>query len=460
MCRTTLLLLVQFLLTGLFTTAQAQSIQSSNLRDELTLSRELLERYETEVDRNAIGLLEPIEQLADRLMALNQFNEAHRLLDRAMQITRLHNGLYTSSQIPLIRKKIENFSNRRDWESAREQMNYLFWFYENQEIAVNQGLIGDLLALSEQHLRGSVEDIEEWSGYHLLRVNQLNLAIISTAAKVYGENDPRSVPLLYRQILHLHVLNQVIESRNSASMDLRRIVPTSGRLRERSEVQDSYYFVGLSLLNQIRNIYLVAEPVNPEGLAMAGLYIADWQLLFDLPELAAESYRKVYGEFLGAELRADIVNSYFSDPRVLPIQYFYPSISQADSEVQVLLADTEGFANEVGSSPLFFNEWSSAFSSVRSPEAGLRQNEKGYDFVLFSFDLVAANELSPWFIGRHTKTISSASEAEIVGYSSANQAGGEEIFEKLNQLRFRPRLNAGLPQKSRGLLKYQFASEL
>ena len=47
-------------------------------------------------------LLEPLEQLADMLMQQNQFDEAHVMLDRAMQIARVDDGLYTEIQRPLL----------------------------------------------------------------------------------------------------------------------------------------------------------------------------------------------------------------------------------------------------------------------------------------------------------------------------------------------------------------------
>ncbi len=457
MYRMTIRLFCLFLLTGLFSSALAQSAEDSTVGEELALSRELLDALESEMKGSDLRLLEPIEQLADRLMALNQFNEAHALLDRAMQITRLHNGLYTPSQIPLIRKKIENFSNRRDWARAREQLDYLLWFYDNQETELNPGLIDDLIAFSELHLRGAVEDLESWSGYHLIRANQLNWAIISTATAVYGENSPRRIPFLYRQIQHLHLFNQLVENGADASMDLRRMVQSSGRLKERSEVQNSYYFVGLSLLSQIRNIYMSAEPVNLEALAMTDLYTADWQLLFDYPDLAAVSYENVYGNFLEAGLQADTVNSYFNTPRVLPIKYFYPSISLASADLPVLPEEAEEFMREADSSFLAFQEWSSIFPSVRHP---LHQREReASNFALITFNLVAVNELSQWFKGTYTKTIGSATEVEILSYSAGRPPVEEELLKKLELLRFRPRLYAGELQQSRGILHYGLASQ-
>jgi tetratricopeptide (TPR) repeat protein len=115
-----------------------QSESSLDFLDELALSRAVLDDQQDSFGSLDLRLIEPLEQLADALMQLNQFDEAHTMLDRAMQIVRVEDGLYTEIQRPLLEKKIENFANRGDWDSARENMEHLLWLYINKSLQIDR----------------------------------------------------------------------------------------------------------------------------------------------------------------------------------------------------------------------------------------------------------------------------------------------------------------------------------
>lgn len=438
-----------------YTLAQSPDQQEAEAR--LAQSQDLVEAISSEFGRNSPRLIEPMAQLANSLTILNRFTEAHRTLEQAMQIARLEDGLYTEDQIPLIRQKIDNFSEGRDWSSAREQMDYLFWFYDSQKVTVDSRLIDDLISLSDQHLRGAAEDLESWQGYHLLQAKQLNWAIISTANTVYGKDHPRRVPLLYRQLQHLYLLKQAVEGRGRPAAELRRIVQGSGRLRESGEVVNSYFFVGLSLLDQIRNVYLSLPVPDIEGQAMAELYAADWHLLFDHPLRATDLYSTVYSALMRAGLAEQQVASYFSEPRIIPLQHFYPSVELAAAGAGSAEAESLSASAGKNLATLVFTEWSSGFSSVPRKQRALAEDSAGV-FALLSFQLRGENEYSRWIKGKITQAISSAFDGAVVQGLGGNELGQQELLEKLGRIHFRPKLSGGMLQQSSAMLKYYPAS--
>ena len=72
-------------------------------------------------------------------------------LTKAAQVIRVSEGLYTRSQIPLVRMKVENYG---DWGDGTAPENSLSIFLATgRNRSGRHALIADLMALNELHLR-------------------------------------------------------------------------------------------------------------------------------------------------------------------------------------------------------------------------------------------------------------------------------------------------------------------
>lgn len=452
------LLLLTYSLAG----AQAQTIYNLDALNELDLSQELLETTEAEIGPHALGLVEPLEQLADRFMALNQFDEADDLLDRAIQITRFHNGLHTPAQLSLVTKRIDNFSNRHAWGYAREKMDYLYAYYHRVPVALNENLINDLLILAEQHLRGATEDSEIEQGRHLSRAYQINQMMIYTARELYGENSPLLVPYLYRQAQHLYLSKKGFDEggRNRATSNFYYTLKGFFFGQKRADVRRFYFEEGLRLLEQIRDVFDELDPSDLERQAMSELYLADWHMLFDYTGQATESYESVYTSLLTSGASNEQVNAFFSEPRILPIQHFYTSIEVALERSPLSIVDTQDNSDDTFTHQLSFDEWSASYPAAKKPLNSFSREEDGSNFALIEFKLAAENESTFLYKHRYKRSIGTASEAELIRGFRGSETGGEEALGRLDQLRFRPKMLNGRPAESLALLRYETADEL
>ncbi|NQV71418.1 MAG: hypothetical protein HQ498_15450 [Pseudohongiella sp.] len=444
------------LLSGSGAFAQANS--RADALNELELSRKLLIGLEETMGPMNQRLVESLEQVADNLMALNEFDDAHSMLDRALQITRINQGLYTQDQLPFLNKKIENHANQGDWDKARQQMEHLLWLYQTKQLDFNENLISRLLQLSNFHLRAITEDAEAWQAYHFRHVTEIKWMTLGLAERVWGKSDPRMVPVLYSQVTQLHRLLVAIERGGSTGYGLREIRLGSGIVTERKAVRRGLYFTGMTLLNTMQRVYQSADAPNREGLAMSQLYLADWQLLFNRPEEALTGYRLAYRGLIEAEIEPGLINHLFSQPLVLPAPKFFSSVQQA-------LQAREGnrVPDEVAGAPgavtyLFFKEWSSAFSNVRNPLPAIEMDEES-NFALFSFRLAGLDEVSRWISGRYTRGVGVVNEAELLEQTNVPSYPEKNLLERLNMLRFRPKLIEGEPQEVNGLLQYHLAAD-
>lgn len=438
--------------------AQAQAQYSLDALSQLDRSRQLVDTVEAERGRYAQDLIEPLEQLAAHYMALNQFDEADAALDRAVQITRFHDGLHTPAQLSLIAKRIDNFSNRQAWDDAREQMTYLFEYYHRVPVTLDSNLLEQFATLADQHLRGAEEDLEADQGPHLSRAYQLNQAMIVTAKKLHGEHSPSLAPYLYRQVLHMHIAKKSYDKdgRDRTNANFYYTLKGSKWPWKTEQARGFHFNEGMKQLEQIEIIFDRLDPPDPEAQAMIALYIADWQNLFDFAEQANAGYENAHAALLGSDASAEQIHALFAAPRVLPIQQFYTNVEAAAAQAAAT-ASTASDAPDSSAQRLDFTEWTPNYPGVPSPLEDFSRSPSDSDSATLEFKLAAQNESTFLFKHRYKHTIGTAYDAKLVEGFACIPAEGQDALTKLEHLRFRPKMLNGAPAQSLGLLRYEVA---
>ena len=74
---------------------------------------------------------------------------------------------------------------------------------------------------------------------------------IGVARSVWGKTDERLVPLIYEQLRQFHLQSVALWRGGTTSYSLRRVAPGLDIMRKRSDVNESFYLSGLSLLNNL-----------------------------------------------------------------------------------------------------------------------------------------------------------------------------------------------------------------
>lgn len=426
--------------------------------EELERSRSVLYELEEFVDQTDPRLLEPLDQLANTLMALNQYDEAHAVLDRAMQVARINEGLYTPSQLPYLRKKIENYANRGDWESAQNLIDHLYWLYRTKTEHADGSLVEGLLHLSDIHLRGVSEDERSRQSYHFYNAAIHSRSALNVAEAMWGKDDPRLIPALYNQLKHYYFQSVAVERGGRVGYGLRQVSPRTGGMVDRETSQRIFYINGLRLLNQMKGIYAKAEISDSEGLAMTNLYLADWQVMFGKREEALESYQLSYLGMIESGMSKELINNFFSRPAVLPETNFYSTIDEA---IKTRIDDGYHEDADAPDNPylqLSFNKWSASFPNIRRPVNTGRVETANSNFALVSFNLAGLQEIPLQHGTRSYMAVGVVQDVVLIEQSLAPIIQKEELVEKLNWIRFRPKLVDGVPQRSSGVLKYLVAA--
>lgn len=436
-------------------------------KDPATLARELensrAQLYELESHTNHLDprLAEPLFHVAARLTDLGEFVEAHQTLDRAMQIVRINNGLYTRSQVPYLKAKIDNYARGQNWEGAREQMEHLLWLYRTKSPVIDDTLVRDLTDLSDVHLEGVARDNMEFQSYHLRRAVAISWLALAAGESLWGQTDERLTPLLYGLVKQFHIHSAAIDRGGRVAYELRQIVPGSDWVRERVDAKRYYYYSGLRLLNRVKTIYERSEPSNREGLAMAHLYLADWQVLFERDAEALNNYQLAYEGLVDAGSDPGKLAQFFGHPTLVPETDFFPTLDEAMNARASSSTPMPVLANSLdGDNTLYFSEWSPAFPFVRPPSQQSVLQEPESNFALFSFSLTGVPDVTHWLDSRREKGFSTVQEPRIVETRFNTEDEQKSLLRRLRYLRFRPQLQDGLPQESDATLMYQLAGDL
>lgn len=439
--------------------ASAQSTNPADLQRELQSSRAFLYSLESNGDNLHPSLTEPLSQVADRLTRLGQYAEAHATIDRAMQIVRSNEGLYTRAQIPLLQQKLDNLARWGNWSDARDQLEHVYWLYRTK-VPVDAALTDHFMKLSDMHLRGVAGDLPEYQIFHLRRAESANRWAILVGEAIWGELDPRLGPMLYNLAKQYHIQAAAIQGGGRVASELRQVSPGASIMRDRISARRFYYFAGLQAMKRIRSIYAEGQRTDPEARAMADLYLADWQVLFGRDTEALSNYQLAYNGLQEAGLDAEQLDRFFRTPTLVPEPKFYPRLSQAlQAKAEVPRPPVELAPNSL-SETLFFAEWSPAFPFVRPPfqldfGAPLESN-----IAMFSFNLAGISDIARWLSDRKKQAFASVQEARLVQPRVETSDQEALLLERLESLRFRPRLDRGVPKESAGTLMYQLAGEI
>ncbi len=403
-------------------------------------------------------MAENLISLADTAAALNLHGEASSALERAIQIRRLNQGLFTDEQIPLYFSMLDSLLHIGNWDSINTTLDHVNWLLTDKMVS-NQGqLVEQLIRLSEFHLLGVAGDAQEQQARHYRRASESLYLALNISEFVWGRHDPRRIDLHYSLAKHFYLQSAAIERSDETAYALRAVVPGSTWVRPRKVVQERHYRAGLNLLEKMRELLLETDNTESEAVAMVDLYIADWHLLFN-QKRAGESYQQAFNALLDAGREADELNRLFASPQILPIATFHDSVSMALSATTGLaLNDTDSVRHTEFDTHLIFQEWFASMPEVSfpiiAPTVGKRIFVDHYDTWL-RFRLNSLFEVSRWVNGTYESHIGVIDEFEIVGADADTAVDLDYLNDRLHAVHFRPRLKNGVVLSSEGVLRFR-----
>ncbi len=436
---------------------QGQAPESPAERELQEYQRNLL-RLEAEYGYSNPALLETLDGIADRLMEMGEFVAAHSALDRAQQIVRYSEGLYSLNQLPYLHKKIQNMTAGGNWADARALQDHLFWLYTERYPLRDQDLIDGLMQAAEYHLQGVVNDSPAFASYHYRAAAIHSRIALHVGEGILPPNDRDLAPLYYDQLRHAYLQALAINRRGPAGAALRSRADVYGYNTGSGFMLDEEIAIGMHrasgfrYLENLRLLFNNPRAPDAEAAAMVTLYEADWQVLFRRYDDALENYTLAREQLLAAGADPEQVDALLATPVLIPEAKFHTTVQSA-------LADRdENIADYVG--PLQILPMRLSFNLPPSPtlasipgivdDLGFEEDEA----TVFVFRLPGEEGLRRSFWEPRHFSLGAAQEIRLLDQGFSSLVEREALMEDLSWLRFRPSFSGGVPRAINGILGF------
>ncbi|MGI9249712.1 MAG: hypothetical protein ACR2PR_00705 [Pseudohongiellaceae bacterium] len=277
---------------------------ATELMRERALYEEQLTALESRYGPYHNSLLEPLEKLVELARASSDFEQAGKLLNQRLQVTRTELGFQHPDIIPLLRQLAEIEFHRGDWEAVADQLGHI-----RTLVAANSGAPSAALleAINEQlhwRLTQILLDDDKRRSRHFMAARELSDDILDMAEDLYGEDDPEMIPWLYESALNNYRLVELLNAGGGLGSDtIERVVREEGVSRlnsygrsalssgigfgsshsripvvEKGDMIGEFYLRdGLSAIKDI--VKIAEQQGDVEMQAMALIYQGDYQLL-------------------------------------------------------------------------------------------------------------------------------------------------------------------------------------
>lgn len=264
------------------------------------------------------ALVAPLQSLAMSQLEVNRYDDAASTADYAIQIVRSSFGLDTPQQYDLQQMALEIDLLRQDWKAVNQRLDH----YSTLILSHYWGSIPDrvarLLWLSDIHVRGGIEDLDEQQAAHMREATWLNETAVDYAEK-HGLGHSRfHAEMLYSLTQKYYLEARAISEGGSNSYRLRQIHPQIHRVQDKFDALDSRHAAGLATLKKLRDTFNEVAGFGPEAAAMAELYIADWNALFNKSEDISSEYQRAIAALAEAGVPQARIDRFLASPAPIP----------------------------------------------------------------------------------------------------------------------------------------------
>ncbi len=310
---------------------------NSNYRDfaaaeeALKVQQERIYALADQYGRYHPALVEPLQNLALSQLEVSRYDSAANTADYAIQIVRTRHGLQAPQQYDLQQMAVEIDLLRQDWEAVNERLDYYSTLILSHYIGSIPDRISRMLWLADLHVRGGIEDSPEKQATHMREATWLNETAVGYAEKHGMGNSRMHAEMLYSLTQKYYLEARVISEGGANSYRLRQIHPKVHRVQDKFDALESRHEAGLKTLTQLRDMFKAVPSFGAEAVAMAELYLADWNALFDASDDISASYQQAFDAFRQAGVSETRLARFLASPTAIPGSQLDLRLSEAMS---------------------------------------------------------------------------------------------------------------------------------
>lgn len=170
----------------------------------------LVEQVETQHGPFDYRLSEPLQAAGSALEKQGDFQQALRLYDRALHVTRINSGLYSEAQVAIVEKMINANVALENWAVVDDQFRYLHLLYTRLYKDGTPELRRGLAQISDWHVLAINNDFGTDRVDHLREANKLFNQRLTMMEGIVADDDPVMHTLRYNISItqyHLRLLS-------------------------------------------------------------------------------------------------------------------------------------------------------------------------------------------------------------------------------------------------------------
>ncbi len=328
-----------------------------------------------------ISLIQPVKTKALLLYEAGQHQQATEALADLIYLHRVNHGLYDMAQMKYLEMMINSNMARKNWGAVNDNYRKLEWLQKRNMEEDAAEMLQALDKLIAWHMLATGLKTGTHPGEHFLELERLHeqaVAIVEVNPELGKE---ALAQRLYKlALVHYYIAIAVQRGAPVGQYLANEIDP----IKRGESYETTADRIALKKFRRSRDLVarateLYSQETGIKGAtAIARLYLADWDLLFNRQVSAKQGYRETCEKLLQAGYSREFINSFFQQPQVLPRYDFIPGLL-ADYDANDLPADNE---------MMEFVGWSKDLPGVKFPETAIhslaKKNPHSYSLVTFS----------------------------------------------------------------------------
>ena len=275
------------------------------------------------------------EQIAQKLINLGNIyqhyqkhDDALRVFKRALHLSRINEGLYSLSQIPILEKMLKSYKKRKQWAQVNDKYYYMYWLYARNFDDMDIKRLDMELQIANWHLEAYAMQLLPDPTQDLIYSYSLFDRAANLITNAYGETDLRLITplnglLLTNYFIASHVMRSSVEKVYAMNEQLQIQMKKSDIVI--AELKRKSFATGKKIIQRKLTVLQGQQPIDHQAIAKVKLKLADWFLMHNKRQTALRHYQLAYDYALTTDKNREFLDQLFSQPVALP---HYPNLLQ------------------------------------------------------------------------------------------------------------------------------------
>jgi len=289
------------------------------LRNSVEKYQDTIEKIEVQAGVYDSKLIQELLSLGSAYQTQDRHDDAVKTLERSLHLSRINEGLYSQSQIPILEKIIQSLKQLEKWKLVSNRYFYQYWLYSVNFDQNDIEMLDIDFKLANWYLKSYSLNVAANPAQSLLN----SIKLFEQAAQIisiqYGEADIRLIEALnglmianYMVATHVPSTSRDIGFEDSGHHQVSKTFSNIDYMKRKS------FSTGRDIIKRELNILSKQDSIDHHRVLKTTLRLADWHLMYNKRQAAMSYYRDAYNYALQNHSDNQFVNELFAQPVALP----------------------------------------------------------------------------------------------------------------------------------------------